>query len=351
MSHIENVKQSNGGDFAPLPLQPDLALDAESEKRLHGLLNLLPAAVYTTDAAGRITFFNETAAALWGRRPTLNVDRWGGSWRMYWPDGTPLPHDQCPMAVVLKEGLAVSGLEAVVERPDGTRVPFMAFPSPLRDTTGAIVGAVNMFVDITERKRNEEMAQQLASIVESSNDAIVSKDLDGRITSWNRGAERLFGYTAEDIIGEPITRLIPPDRQDEEVEIIDRVRRGQRTEHYETVRRRKDGCLIEISLTVSPIKNALGKIVGASKIARDITERKRAEEASRRAEQEFRDFVDSASVGMHSVGPDGIILWANRTEMDMLGFAHEEYVGRHIAEFHADKPVIESILRRLTNRR
>ena len=350
MSHVEDVKQSNGGVFEPLALQHNLALDAESEKRLHDVLNLLPAAVYTTDAAGRITFYNETAAALWGRRPTLNVDQWCGSWRMYWPDGTPLPHDQCPMAVVLKEGRAVSGQEAVVERPDGTRMPFMAFPSLLRDTTGAVVGAVNMFVDITERKRNEEMAQQLASIVESSDDAIISKDLNGNIASWNKGAERLFGYTAEDIIGEPITRLIPPDRQEEEVAIIDRIRRGQRTEHYETVRRRKDGSLIEISLTVSPIKNALGKIVGASKIARDITERKRAEEASRRAEQEFRDFVDNASVGMHSVGPDGIILWANRTEMNMLGFAHEEYVGRHIAEFHADKPVIESILRRLTNR-
>ena len=350
MSHVEDVKQSNGGVFEPLALQHNLALDAESEKRLHDVLNLLPAAVYTTDAAGRITFYNETAAALWGRRPTLNVDHWCGSWRMYWPDGTPLPHDQCPMAVVLKEGRAVSGQEAVVERPDGTRMPFMAFPSLLRDTTGAVVGAVNMFVDITERKRNEEMAQQLASIVESSDDAIISKDLNGNIASWNKGAERLFGYTAEDIIGEPITRLIPPDRQEEEVAIIDRIRRGQRTEHYETVRRRKDGSLIEISLTVSPIKNALGKIVGASKIARDITERKRAEEASRRAEQEFRDFVDNASVGMHSVGPDGIILWANRTEMNMLGFAHEEYVGRHIAEFHADKPVIESILRRLTNR-
>jgi two-component system, chemotaxis family, CheB/CheR fusion protein len=197
----------------PLTLQQNLALDGQSTGRLHDLLNLLPAAVYTTDADGRITFFNETAAALWGCRPRLNVDRWCGSWRMYWPDGTPLPHDECPMAVVLKEGRAVAGQEAVVERPDGTRMPFMAFPSPLRDATGKIVGAVNMFVDITERKRTEEMAQQLASIVESSDDAIISNSLDGTITSWNKGAARLFGYAAEEIIGKPISLLIPPDRQ------------------------------------------------------------------------------------------------------------------------------------------
>ncbi len=349
MSHVEAVTQRNE-DFELLGRQFNFALDAEGEKRLHELLNALPAAVYTTDADGRITFYNEVAAALWGRYPRLNIDRWCGSWRMYWPDGTPLPHDECPMAVVLKEGRAVAGQEAVVERPDGTRMPFMAFPSPLRDRTGKIVGAVNMFVDITERKRNEEIAQRLASIIESSDDAIISKDLDGTITSWNKSAERIFGYTAGEVIGKPITILIPPDRLEEEDVIIARIRSGQRVEHYETVRLCKHGNSIEISLTISPVRNAQGTIIGASKIARDITDRKRAEEAARRAEQELRDFVENANVGMHWVGPDGIILWANRTEMDMLGFTREEYIGRHIAEFHADQPVIESILRRLTNR-
>jgi two-component system CheB/CheR fusion protein len=260
-----------------LTLQQNLAFGGESEERLHELLNLLPAAIYTTDADGRITFYNETAAALWGRRPRLNVDRWCGSWQMYWPDGTPLPHDQCPMAVVLMEGQAVSGQEAVLERPDGTRMPFMAFPSALRDATGNIVGAVNMFMDITERKRNEEMAQRLASIVESSDDAIISKSLDGTITSWNKGAARLFGYAAEEIIGKPVRTLIPADRQHEDDAIIKRVRSGEHIEHYETVCLCKDGRSIEISLTVSPIRDAEGKIIGVSKIARDISERKRSE--------------------------------------------------------------------------
>ena len=123
----------------------------------------------------------------------------------------------------------------------------------------------------------EIAVQRLAAIVESSDDAIISKDLNGIISSWNKGAERIFGYTAEEVIGKPITILIPSDRHNEEPEILKRIRRGDRVDHYETVRKRKDGSLIEISLTVSPVKDRNGKIIGASKIARDITERKRAE--------------------------------------------------------------------------
>jgi PAS domain S-box-containing protein len=123
-----------------------------------------------------------------------------------------------------------------------------------------------------------ETDQRLASIVESSDDAIISKDFDGVITSWNRGAERLFGYTAEEVIGKPVTVLIPLERHDEEPEILGRIRRGDRVDHYETVRRRKDGTLIDISLSVSPIRGPDGRIIGASKIARDITDRRRAQE-------------------------------------------------------------------------
>src|SRR6516165_4121718 len=126
-------------------------------------------------------------------------------------------------------------------------------------------------------REGDERVRWLASIVESSDDAIISKTLDAIITSWNKGAERMFGYTAEDAVGKPVTMLIPPDRQHEERTILERIRRGERIEHYETVRERKDGSLIAISLTISPIKDAEGRIVGASKIARDITERKQAE--------------------------------------------------------------------------
>jgi PAS domain S-box-containing protein len=248
---------------------------ANNDEHFQNILNELPAAIYTTDALGRITYFNEAAAALWGHRPKLGESEWCGSWKLFWPDGSVLPHGECPMAITIKEKRAVRGMEAIAERPDGTRVPFIPYPTPLFDSDGVLIGAVNMLVDITDRKRAEEAAQRLAAVVESSDDAILTKDLNGIITSWNKGAERVFGYTASEIVGKPVLMLIPEDHHDEEPEILSRVRKGERIDHYETVRRRKDGKLLDISLTVSPVRGMDGRIIGASKVARDITELKR----------------------------------------------------------------------------
>jgi PAS domain S-box-containing protein len=253
------------------------AISPEREAWCRAVLDALPAAIYTTDAEGRITYFNQAAADLAGRRPELGADEWCVTWRLYRPDGTPLPHDQCPMAVALKENRPVRGEEAILERPDGTRIAFAPYPTPLRDASGALIGAVNMLVDISDRKATESARAYLAAIVDSSDDAIVSKNLDGIVTSWNRGAEAIFGYAANEIVGRPIILLLPPDRLKEEDLILSRLRRGERVDHFETVRRHKNGREIHVSLTISPVLDDTGRIIGASKIARDITEKKRAE--------------------------------------------------------------------------
>lgn len=248
------------------------------EQRLKDLIEALPGAVYTTDAEGRITSYNPAAAELWGREPELGSGEWCGSWRMYRPDGTPLPHDECPMAIALKEKRPIHGAEAVAERPDGVRIPFLAYPTPLRNAAGQVTGAVNMLVDISARKRAEELAERLAAIVESSDDAVISKTLNGIVMTWNSGAERLFGYRADEIVGKSIMTLVPADRHDEELDILDRLSKAEHIQHYETIRQRKDASQVWVSLTLSPLSNPRGQVVGASTIARDMTERRRADE-------------------------------------------------------------------------
>ena len=241
------------------------------------ILQELPAAVYATDAFGRITYYNDAAASLWGR-PKLG-DEWSGvSQPWFHADGAPMPPAECPMTITLETGKSVPGVECFAERLDGARDSFIAQTRPLHNDNGQRVGAVCMIVDIAEQKRDEEALQRLAAIIESSDDAILSKDLNGVITSWNRSAERLFGYAAEEAVGKKAAFLIPPDRHDEEPKILERIRRGERIDQYETIRRRKDGRRVHISLTVSPIRDRRGAIIGAAKIARDVTERKRAQE-------------------------------------------------------------------------
>src|ERR1051326_2017615 len=168
----------------------------------------------------------------------------------------------------------------------------------------------------------------LAAIIESADDAIISKTLEGIITSWNKGAERLCGYPADEAIGQSVTMLIPDDHPDEEPSILARLRAGERIEHYETVRVRKDGTLIDISLTVSPIRDADGKIIGASKIARDISERKRVEKALRESEEKYRSLLENANDIIYSHDLEGNYLTINRAYEAVTGYTRQEILGR-----------------------
>jgi len=271
------------------------------------LLEALPVAVYTTDAEGRITFYNRAAAELWGHHPELGSSQWCGSWRLSWPDGRPLPHGECPMAIALQEGREVRGVEAIAERPDGTRVRFMPYPTPLRDPSGRLVGAINLLMDMTERHDADLESARLAAIVVSSDDAIISKTIEGRITSWNAGATRIFGYEASEMIGEPILRLIPPELHHEEKEILARLQRGERIEHYETVRVAKDGRRVDVSLTVSPLRDRSGKVVGASKVGRDITERKRTEKLQRVLTDELAHRVKNTLATVQAIANQSLV--------------------------------------------
>ncbi|TRC96859.1 PAS domain S-box protein [Mesorhizobium sp. WSM4303] len=240
-------------------------------------MKALPVAVYTIDKQGRITFFNEAAADLWGHRPVIGRDLWCGSWKLRHLDGRPMAHGECPMAISMLEGRDIAWDQAIAERPDGELIPFRAHPRLLRDESGEIVGAINTLLDLRTQTQADEARMRLAAIVESSMDAIVSKDINGIITSWNNAAEHLFGYTPSEAIGRPVTMLIPPERLGEETSIISRIRDGEGVPSYETMRLRKDGSLVPVSLTVSPIRDGIGRIIGASKIARDISSHKESE--------------------------------------------------------------------------
>jgi PAS domain S-box-containing protein len=411
------------------------------------LVEALPVAIYTTDAQGKLTYYNRAAVKLSGRVPDLGTDHWCVTWKIFLPDGTPLPHDQCPMAVALKGGSVPTGVECIAERPDGSRFWFTPCPAVVRDAEGRITGGINLLLDITERKnaemeaadryqaivettpecvkivardgtllhmnaaglemvgatsadevtgknvynlivpehedrfrdfnericrgakgslefdivglkgarrnmethaaplrhadgttvqlaithditerkRIEGAALLLGAIVDSSEDAIISKDLNGIVTSWNKSAERLFGYSAAEMIGQPVTTLMPPDRQDEEPRILSRLRQGERVDHFETVRKRKDGSLLEISLTVSPVKDGRGNIVGASKIARDISEYKRAQGALLESEARFRQLADAMPQIVWTAYSDGQVDYVNERWYEFTGFAEGSF--------------------------
>ncbi len=247
----------------------------ESHNWLRTTLASIGDAVIATDIDARVEFMNPTAEHItgWSQREAI---------------GRPLEEVfhivnedtrqvvESPVDKAIRMG-AIVGLanHTMLVARDGRELPIDDSGAPIRDEAGNVRGVVMVFRDISERRVAERAQARLAEIVESSDDAIAAKDLNGIITDWNRGAERLFGFTAAEAIGQSITIIIPEGRLDEETMVLSRIRKGERMDHFETVRRRKDGTLVDISLTVSPIRNSQGEIVGAAKTARDISERRR----------------------------------------------------------------------------
>ncbi len=251
----------------------------ETEGWLAAIVASSDDAIISKDLSGTITSWNRAAERMFGYTAEEAV---GQSILMI------IPHDRRAeedfILGRIRAGLGVDHFETVRRRKDGALIDISLSVSPIF-SDGAVVGASKIARDVTVAKQLEREALRLAAIVSSSDDAIIGKDLNGVIQSWNRGAEKIFGYTAEEAIGRSITMIIPEDRQHEETEVLSRIRAGFSVEPFETVRRRKNGELLNISLTVSPIRDGSGRIIGASKIARDVTAQRRlqdqADEASR----------------------------------------------------------------------
>ena len=256
------------------------------------ILKLQGVAVYTTDADGVITYYNEAAAVLWGRRPEIGVDMWCGSWKIYTTEGEYLPHDQCPMAITLKENREVRGVEAIAERPDGTRFNFMPLPTPLRDEHGRLIGAVNVLVDVTDRRRAmvdaERQRDLVRTITENMSVGLMMVDGEGCVEYMNPAAEHVTGYRFEDVRGQVFHEKIHPVRPDgtpfprEECLLHQANMSMQSLEGHEDVFVRPDGTFYNVICNVAPIARN-GKRMGAVIDLRDHTEEKQAAEAIRQS--------------------------------------------------------------------
>jgi PAS domain S-box-containing protein len=245
------------------------------------------------------------------------------------------------LAERLFAGETLENLERRCRQKTGKLVEVSLSMTPIRDAQGVMKGGLCLALDLADRKRLARAERDqlfLASIVSSADDAIISKDLDGIVTSWNRAAERMFGYTAEEMIGQPIQKLIPPEHIDEEPQILERIRRGEKIEHYESERRRKDGRNICVSLTISPVKDRLGRVIGASKIARDTTERQRWKGAEL-AQSFLGALVESAEDAIISKNLEGIVTTWNPGAERLYGYTAAEMIGKPISQLiPADHP-------------
>jgi PAS domain S-box-containing protein len=295
--------------------------------QLAAITRAVKEAVIMRTLDGIVTAWNPAAERIFGYRSDEMI---GKPFSVLVPPQ--LRRQEADVVERARRGDGTEDFETCRIHKDGRIVEVSVTFSPIRDDIGRIVAVLSVASDITERKRLELAERDqlfLGSIISSADDAIISKDLNGIVTSWNNGAERLFGYSADEMIGQPIALLIPPDHPDEELQILRRIRRGERIEHYETVRLRKDGKLIDISVTISPIRDRIGRIIGASKIARDITERRRLQKAEA-AESFLSAIVESAEDAIFGKTLDGIVVSWNPAAEGLYGYTAAEIIGKPV---------------------
>ena len=296
---------------------------------LASLVNSSDDAIDSKTLDGTITSWNPAAEQMYGYSANEIIGK--NISMLSHPDR---PEEMDEILQRIRNGERVEHYETVRVRKDGRRISISLSVSPILDDAGKVVGVSSIARDVTERTGATKTL--LASIVNSSDDAIDSKTLDGIITSWNPAAERMYGYSADEILGKNISMLSHPDRPEEMDEILEQIRNGERVEHYETVRVRKDGRTISISLTVSPILDDTGKIVGVSSIARDITERKRADEQLRAASQYARSLIEASLDPLVTISPEGKITDVNEATIKVTGVPREQLIGTDFSDYFTE---------------
>ena len=256
-----------------------------SRVHLQNIFENMAEGIIVFDNSFNIVHCNASAKRLFGSSVVRCADDFRRAFQLCFPDGTPLPEDMLPVRRAFR-GEFLDNCRLRFRRTDtGSRIFAEVTTRPVRNSAGVVSEVMISYRDISEREQMDEIRSRLAAIVESSEDAIVGKDLDGNVITWNRAAEKLFGYSSAEIVGKSIRALIPRDRIHEEDDILKRIRKGETVEHFETERLRKDGRVVQVSLTISPIRDAVGAVVGASKIARDITNAKKMQRQLRQSEK------------------------------------------------------------------
>ncbi len=295
-----------------------------SAERYRAIVDCSDDAIVSKDLNGIVTSWNPGAERIFGY---TEAEMLGQPVRKLIPAEHQDEEDR--ILATIRKGGRVDHFETVRLHKDGSRLNISVTISPIRNERGQVVGASKVGRDITPRMREEELRNRLSAIVEFSEDAIIGKDLQGTITSWNKGAARIFGYTAEEAVGRSILMLIPQHMQGEETAILQRLRKGERIEHVQTRRLRKDGSMVDLSLTISPIRNEHGEIIGASKVARDISDEQRVTLQLKESEQKFTTMFQASPIGtLLAEMPSGRLLDANPAFAQLTGLSSEELLGR-----------------------